>query len=70
MRMDSSISPTIAPPWPTPALRGGGAYRRAVEALERLRGSAIVRTVNFVVTRRNADQLDADGDGVGDACGP
>lgn len=41
------------------ALRGRGAYRRAVEALERLRGSAIVRTVNFVVTRQNADQLDA-----------
>jgi mycofactocin radical SAM maturase len=41
------------------AIRGAGAYRRAVGALERLRGTAIVRTVNFVYTRRNAAELDA-----------
>ena len=40
------------------ALRGPGAYRRAVQALERLRGTSIVRTVNFVLTRQNAHQLD------------
>ena len=41
------------------AIRGGGAYRRVVEALARLRGGGIVRTVNFVLTRQNAHQLDA-----------
>ena len=41
------------------AVRGAGAWRKAVGALERLRHSAIVRTVNFVYTRRNAGQLDA-----------
>ena len=41
------------------ALRGPGAYRKAVAALERLRGTAIVRTVNFVYCRANAHQLDA-----------
>ncbi|MCZ6647159.1 MAG: mycofactocin radical SAM maturase [SAR324 cluster bacterium] len=40
------------------AIRGAGAYRRAVAALERLRGSSIVRTVNFVLTRQNAHELD------------
>ena len=41
------------------ALRGAGAYRRALAALGRLRGTAIVRTVNFVCTRANAHELDA-----------
>ncbi len=41
------------------AVRGPGAWRKAVGALERLEGRAIVRTVNFVFTRGNADQLDA-----------
>ena len=40
-------------------IRGRGAYRRVVEALERLSGSSIVRTVNFVLTRQNAHELDA-----------
>ena len=40
------------------AIRGRGAYRRVLEALERLRDSSIVRTVNFVLTRQNADDLD------------
>lgn len=39
------------------ALRGRGAFRRAVQALERLRGTSIVRTVNFVYTRANAHEL-------------
>lgn len=41
------------------AVRGPGAWRRAVEALERLQGTGIVRTVNFVYTRGGAGQLDA-----------
>lgn len=41
------------------ALRGEGAYRKAVAALERLQGTAIVRTVNFVYCRTNAYELDA-----------
>lgn len=41
------------------AVRGAGAWRKAVAALERLQDRAIVRTVNFVYTRGNADQLDA-----------
>jgi mycofactocin radical SAM maturase len=41
------------------ALRGPGAWRKAVGALERMAGRGIVRTVNFVVTRGNAGQLDA-----------
>lgn len=41
------------------ALRGRGAYRRVLEALQRLRDSGIVRTVNFVFTRQNAHELDA-----------
>ena len=41
------------------AVRGPGAWRKAVGALERLAGRAIVRTVNFVYTRGNAGQLDA-----------
>lgn len=41
------------------AVRGPGAWRKAVAALERLEGRAIVRTVNFVYTRGNAGQLDA-----------
>lgn len=41
------------------AIRGRGAYRRVVEALQRLSASSIVRTVNFVLTRQNAHELDA-----------
>jgi len=41
------------------ALRGPGAFRRAVAALERLRGREVVRTVNFVYTAANAHELDA-----------
>jgi mycofactocin radical SAM maturase len=41
------------------AVRGPGAWRKAVGALERLNGRGIVRTVNFVYTRGNAEQLDA-----------
>jgi mycofactocin radical SAM maturase len=41
------------------AVRGAGAWRRAVDALERLRGTGIVRTVNFVYTRGVGDQLDS-----------
>jgi mycofactocin radical SAM maturase len=41
------------------AVRGAGAWRKAVGALERLQGRSIVRTVNFVYTRGNAHQLDA-----------
>ena len=40
------------------AIRGRGAYRRVLEALERLRGTSIVRTINFVFTRHNAAELD------------
>jgi len=40
------------------AVRGPGAWRKAVGALERLGGRRIVRAVNFVVTRGNAGQLD------------
>lgn len=40
------------------AVRGAGAWRRAVEALERLQGTTIVRTVNFVYTRGAAQELD------------
>ena len=41
------------------AVRGPGAWRKALGALERLRGSSIVRTVNLVATRGNIGQLDA-----------
>jgi len=41
------------------AVRGVGAWRKANAALERLAGTGIVRTVNFVYTRGNAGQLDA-----------
>ena len=40
------------------ALRGKGAYKRAMDALRRLRGSTIIRTINFVYCRDNAHQLD------------
>ena len=40
------------------ALRGQGAFQRAVEALERLRNTKIVRTVNFVYSRQNSHELD------------
>jgi mycofactocin radical SAM maturase len=41
------------------ALRGPGTFRKVLAALERLRDSAIVRTVNLVYCRRNAHELDA-----------
>ncbi|MDH4248050.1 MAG: mycofactocin radical SAM maturase [Deltaproteobacteria bacterium] len=41
------------------AIRGRGAYRKVLEALERLRSTVIVRTLNFVYTRANAGELDA-----------
>jgi mycofactocin radical SAM maturase len=41
------------------AVRGHGAWRRAMAALERLQGTGIVRTVNFVYTRGGAEQLEA-----------
>jgi mycofactocin radical SAM maturase len=41
------------------ALRGPGAWRKAVAALERLRDTSIVRTLNFVYCRTNAHELDA-----------
>lgn len=41
------------------AVRGRGAYQAALRALERLRGSTIVRTVNFVYCRHNAHELQA-----------
>jgi [mycofactocin precursor peptide]-tyrosine decarboxylase / 3-amino-5-[(4-hydroxyphenyl)methyl]-4,4-dimethylpyrrolidin-2-one synthase len=40
-------------------IRGVGTFRKVMAALERLRGTAIVRTVNFVYTRANAHELDA-----------
>ena len=41
------------------SLRGAGAFRRAMSALERLKDSNIVRTINFVYCQENAHQLDA-----------
>ena len=41
------------------AIRGAGTFRRAVAALERLRESTIVRTVNMVYCRQNGHELDA-----------
>jgi mycofactocin radical SAM maturase len=41
------------------AVRGAGTFAKVIGALERLRGSAIVRTVNFVYCRHNAHELDA-----------
>lgn len=40
------------------AVRGRGSFAKVTGALERLRGSSIVRTVNFVYCRGNAGQLD------------
>ena len=41
------------------ALRGKGAFARAVSALERLQGKKVVRTINFVYCRENAHELEA-----------
>jgi len=41
------------------AIRGRGAYRKVLTALERMRHTGIVRTLNFVYTRANAGDLDA-----------
>jgi len=41
------------------AIRGRGSYAKVIGALERLRGTSIVRTLNFVLTRSNAHELDA-----------
>ena len=41
------------------AIRGAGAFRKALAALERLKDTGIVRTVNMVLCRENAHQLDA-----------
>jgi mycofactocin radical SAM maturase len=41
------------------AVRGPGAWRKAIAALERLAGTGIVRTLNFVYCRHNAHELDA-----------
>ena len=41
------------------AVRGEGAHARALAALERLRATSIVRTINFVYCRHNAHELDA-----------
>lgn len=41
------------------AIRGAGAFRMVTSALERLRDTRIVRTLNFVYCRRNAHELDA-----------
>jgi [mycofactocin precursor peptide]-tyrosine decarboxylase / 3-amino-5-[(4-hydroxyphenyl)methyl]-4,4-dimethylpyrrolidin-2-one synthase len=41
------------------AIRGAGTHHKVLAALERLRGTSIVRTVNFVYCRSNAHELDA-----------
>ena len=41
------------------AIRGAGAFRKALAALERLKDTGIVRTLNMVLCRENAHQLDA-----------
>jgi [mycofactocin precursor peptide]-tyrosine decarboxylase / 3-amino-5-[(4-hydroxyphenyl)methyl]-4,4-dimethylpyrrolidin-2-one synthase len=41
------------------AIRGPGTFRKVLGALERLRGTSIVRTLNFVYCRGNAHELDA-----------
>jgi len=41
------------------AIRGPGAFRKVLGALERLQGTSIVRTLNFVYCRGNAHELDA-----------
>ena len=41
------------------AIRGPGTFRKVLDALARLRGTSIVRTLNFVYCRSNAHELDA-----------
>ncbi|HEX9844782.1 MAG TPA: mycofactocin radical SAM maturase, partial [bacterium] len=41
------------------AIRGPGTFRKVLGALERLQGTSIVRTLNFVYCRNNAHELDA-----------
>lgn len=41
------------------AIRGAGAFHKAIAALRKLQGTGIVRTVNMVYCRENAHQLDA-----------
>ena len=40
------------------SIRGAGTFRKVISALERLRASSIVRTINFVYCRSNAHELD------------
>lgn len=40
------------------AVRGAGTYRKVLQALRRMQGTGIVRTLNMVVTRQNAHELD------------
>lgn len=41
------------------AIRGAGVYRKVIRALERLKDTSVVRTLNFVYCRENAHQLAA-----------
>ena len=41
------------------AIRGAGSHRKVIAALERMQGTGIVRTLNFVYCRDNAQELDA-----------